>query len=94
MITNHRLSILHRPKRPSAAQKNLEHADVEFQKEQVCLQLPSSQQMPAFLFPCRTRRLLSSDVLSSDASLGPSIPQTPSYRPAYMSSKYVLCAKA
>ncbi|KAL3151103.1 hypothetical protein ABBQ38_012970 [Trebouxia sp. C0009 RCD-2024] len=34
MITNHRLSILHRPKRPSAAQKNLEHADLEFQKEQ------------------------------------------------------------
>ena len=37
MITNHRLSILHRPKRPSAAQKNLEHADVEYQKEQVRL---------------------------------------------------------
>ncbi|DBA70094.1 hypothetical protein WJX79_005236 [Trebouxia sp. C0005] len=34
MITNHRLSILHRPKRPSAAQKNVEHADQEFQKEQ------------------------------------------------------------
>lgn len=52
MITNHRLSILHRPTRPSAAQKNLEHADVEFQKEQVCLQLPSSQWIPAFLFLC------------------------------------------
>ena len=37
MITNHRLSILHRPKRPLAAQKNVEHADQEFQKEQVCM---------------------------------------------------------
>ena len=35
-MTNHRLSILHRPKRPSAALKNIEHADQEFQKEQVC----------------------------------------------------------
>ncbi|DBB07001.1 hypothetical protein WJX77_001819 [Trebouxia sp. C0004] len=34
MLTNHRLSILHRPKRPSAALKNVEHADQEFQKEQ------------------------------------------------------------
>ena len=58
MITNHRLSILHRPKRPLAAQKNVEHADQEFQKEQVivqslrpCFCFAASLNAPAYLLP-------------------------------------------
>ena len=60
MITNHRLSILHRPKRPLAAQKNVEHADQEFQKEQVTVQSLrtlllavqlASLDAPAYLLP-------------------------------------------
>ena len=35
MITSHRLSILHRPKKPTSAIKNAENAEVEYEREQV-----------------------------------------------------------
>ena len=35
MITTHRLSILHRPKKPTSAIKNAENAEVEYEREQV-----------------------------------------------------------